>query len=91
MADKKIGGIENAPEILVDGYQGVSITNGVVKINFFTTRVVPNTTEHIQQIALVLDMSPGTLLQVQEALTNLVKELEKSKVIVRVEANVIKS
>jgi hypothetical protein len=40
-SEEPLLGLEEAPSLAVDGFQGAVITNGVVKINFFTVRNDP--------------------------------------------------
>lgn len=84
--NKHLEGLIAAPEIYVDGYQGVSITpGGVAKINFYTTAFDPDTEKTSKVAALKLVASMQTLSAIHNALGQLFEKLEKDGLLQRAE------
>ncbi len=75
--DKHLEGLINAPAIYVDGYQGVSITAGVAKVNFYTISFDPSTEKSSKVAAFKLVTPLQTLKQIHSALGELFDKLEK--------------
>jgi hypothetical protein len=81
--DKKRFMIEenmDAPLIYVDGYQGVSIANGVAKFNFFAACLGAEGQEK-RRIVLRLTCSIGTVEALDLAFRDLLKELKDAGVL----------
>lgn len=74
--DNILIGAEDAPEIFVDGYQGVTATNGAIKLNFFSQRFDPERDVAFKKMAAVICLSPITLLQITHALSSLVEQMK---------------
>jgi len=70
-----------APEIYVDGYQGASYKDGVIKLNFYSLALDPATNQTIREVVMRMTLSIGTVMQVHAAFGNLLKDLEKASVI----------
>lgn len=92
MAEKKkpisveeIARIESAPEVYVDGYKGVIITNGVAKLNFFSTVFDPATNRTLPVATLRLVTPVDALSGIRDALNKLFADLEREKIVQRVE------
>jgi hypothetical protein len=68
------------PEIYVDGYQGVSFKDGVVKLNFYSLQLDPSSNVTYKDVAARLTLSTGTLVSVHAALGNLLKDLRQAGV-----------
>lgn len=73
----------NAPDIFIDGYTGVSVKDGVVRLNLVTTRLNANMESATDVIVSRLAMPLAVMLRVHEALGHLIRDLERDKVIVR--------
>jgi hypothetical protein len=73
---------EAAPNILIDGISGVSVINGVVKINCYAVHQVA-AQENKPFLALRLAMSLTTLVGIHGAISQLISEFEKSGLIQR--------
>lgn len=71
----------NVPEIYVDGYQGVSFKDGVVKLNFYSLQLDPATNASYKDVVVRMTLSTGTLTGVYAALGNLMKDLQKAGVL----------
>jgi hypothetical protein len=92
MAEKKtpinveeITRLDTAPEFFVDGYKGVIIANGVVKLNFFTRLFDPSANKTIPVAALRMVTSVEALSGIRDALNTLFADLEKQNIVQRVE------
>lgn len=91
MAKKDKGGeqaaplVDNpdAPEIFVDGYRGVSMRGGIVKFNFFTSRLSADLSKGEDVLACRLAMTIPTVASVYEALGRLLDDMEKDGLIRR--------
>ena len=77
----KLQRLLEAPEILIDGYQGAIVTNGTVKLNCFSVAIDPTVGEPTHICTARLAMSVSTLVQVRDALTNLISDLQRDGVI----------
>src|SRR5438094_470055 len=73
-----------APEIFVDGFQGVTVTNGVAKLNCFSIDVAANGSEE-RRIVLRLACHVGTMDAIQTALARILQEMKDAGVIREVE------
>jgi hypothetical protein len=69
-----------APTIYVDGFQGVSITNGVAKFNFFSAYVDPEGHDK-RRIVLRLACAVGAIDALNVAFGNLLMELKQAGVV----------
>jgi hypothetical protein len=81
--DKHLEELLSSPEIYADGYQGVSIANGVAKLNFYTNAFDPSTGKISKVAAVRLACSVTVLVGIHEALGRLVRDLEKQGVVQR--------
>lgn|GEM_PF-4952503 len=78
--------LEDTKEVFVDGFQGISIRNGVAKVNFFTSR--QNEKSEVERVgAVILTMSLMDLIAIADGLNNVIAEIEKKGMIKRVETN----
>lgn len=84
--NKHLEGLVDAPVIFVDGYQGVSISAGVAKINFYTLAFDPGTEKTKKVAAFQLATALPTLVKIHDALGKLFESLEKQGVIQQVKA-----
>lgn len=66
-----------ATELFIDGYQGISITNGVAKLNTFSTRLNPNTGEAERVVVCYLAMPLSTLASIHAAFGALLRDLRQ--------------
>ena len=80
----------DAPEIFVDGYSGVSIRAGVIKFNFFTSRLKPDLSKGEDVLACRLAMATPTVASVHQALGRLLDDMEKDGIIRREQTKVAK-
>jgi len=71
------------PEIYVDGYQGVTYKDGVVKLNFFSLSLDSASNASYREVVMRTAMSVGTLMQVHNALGQLIGDLERKGVVRR--------
>jgi hypothetical protein len=81
----KISNLALTREAYVEGFQDVSIRNAVAKVNFFTNRPKDdgNGDEKIGVVTLVISLVD--LIGIAEGLNNVIKEIEKTGMIKRVE------
>lgn len=84
LGDAPVVNMTGSPEIFVDGFQGLSMRNNVVKINFFTTRLNSKTRKEDRVGALILTTSLADLVNISDGLYALIKEMKDSGVIVEV-------
>ena len=68
-------------KLFIDGYQGISITNGVAKLNAFSARLNPNTGEGERVIVCYLAMALPTLVSIHAALGALIHYLRQQGII----------
>ena len=83
--NRRLEQLLSAPEIYVDGYHGVSVANGVAKLNFFTTAFDPQTEKISKVAALRLTCSMSVLVAIYEALGQTLTDLEKQGIMQRAE------
>lgn len=76
-------GVGVAPEIYVDGYQGVAVKNGTVKLNFFTELFDPTESKTIRKCSMVVVMNLATVIQMHGALSELLEHFERDGIIKR--------
>lgn len=69
------------PEIYVDGYQGVSFKDGVVKLNFYSLLLDPASNASYRDVVARLTLSTATLVNVHAALGNLIRDLQRAGVL----------
>jgi hypothetical protein len=77
--------LEPAPEIYVDGYQGVVIANGVAKFNYFSIYHDPLSGKNKRRIVLRLACPLDTVAGVHKALGEMIESLKKAGAIVEVD------
>lgn len=65
-----------APEIYVDGYQGATFKDGVVKLNFYSLALDPATSATYRELVMRMALSVNTVAQVHQALGQLLADLE---------------
>lgn len=73
----------HVPEIYVDGYQGATYKDGIVKLNFFSLALDPATNASHREVVMRMALSVGTILQVHQALGSLIADLEGKGVLRR--------
>ncbi len=73
----------NAPEIYVDGYQGATYKDGVVKLNFYSTALDPVTNATHNEVVMRMALSVSTAIQIHQALGQLVGDLERKGILRR--------
>ncbi len=71
----------SVPEIYVDGYQGVSFKDGVVKLNLYSLQLDPASNATYKDIVCRATMSTNTLLNIHAALGGLIKDLQAANAI----------
>ena len=71
------------PEIYVDGYQGVTYKDGIVKLNFFSLALDPATNASYREAVMRMALSVGTVMQIHGALGQLIADLERKGVMRR--------
>jgi hypothetical protein len=74
--------LKDAPVVYADGYQGVTVSNGVVKINFFQDLFDPSANKNVRTCSVVLALSLPALAAVRTHLNQLVNQLEEQGLIV---------
>ena len=77
----KLTRLAEAPEVFIDGYQGAIVANGTVKLNCFSVASDPVAGEAAHICVLRLAMSVPTLVQVRDAMSELIGNLQKDGVI----------
>lgn len=75
-------GVMEAPEVYIDGYRGVVVGQGVAKLNCFTSVMSGVNGEVALQCNLRLVMAVTTLVQVRDALDQLIRGMESDGTIV---------
>jgi len=73
----------HAPEIYVDGYQGATYKDGVVKLNFFSTALDPTSNATYNEVVMRLALTVNTVGQLHQALGQLVGDLERKGIVRR--------
>lgn len=73
----------HVPEIYVDGYQGATYKDGIVKLNFFSLALDPATNASHREVVMRMALSVGTVMQVHQALGSLINDLEAKGVLRR--------
>lgn len=73
----------HVPEIYVDGYQGATYKDGIVKLNFFSLALDPATNASHREVVMRMALSVGTVMQVHQALGSLIGDLESKGVLRR--------
>jgi len=76
-SDEPLLGLEEAPSLAVDGFQGAVITNGVVKINFFTVRNDP-VQGRFRKAECVMSISLASLAATRDAFDTLLNQFERA-------------
>lgn len=79
-------GFTEAPDLLVDGFQGVIMRNGIVRLNLFTINIDPNDFSTYRKVVATLSMSLPTYVQIHAAMTDMLRDFEKDGFIKRVPA-----
>lgn len=82
--EQQFVGVHDAPEIYIDGFQGVAINNGAVKISLFSVQVNPSDAVAYRKVVATLSMTIPTLVQVQSAFGTILNEFERDGLIKRV-------
>lgn len=77
-SEEPLLGLEAAPSLAVDGFQGAVITNGVVKINFFTVRNDPVHGRRFRKAECVMSISLQSLAATRDALDVLLNQFERA-------------
>lgn len=77
-SDEPLLGLEDAPSLAVDGFQGAVITNGVVKINFFTVRNDPIQGRRFRKAECVMSISLASLAATRDAFDALINQFERA-------------
>jgi hypothetical protein len=72
---------QHAPEIFADGYHGVTINSGVIRLNLFSIRMNPETGELSRTIAARLTMPFPSFVSTYNALTEVLQDLQKEGVV----------
>ncbi len=74
---------EPIPEIYIDGFTGVLVKSGAVKLNLFSD-VQDMATEHlVRRIVARLTMPMSVLVSIQETLEDVIKDWERDGIIKR--------
>jgi hypothetical protein len=73
----------NAPEIYVDGYQGATYKDGVIKLNFYSTILDPASNATYNEVVMRLALTVNAVAQIHAALGQLVGDLERKGVVRR--------
>lgn len=83
MADEEppiiVQGLADAPEVFVDGFHGVSVANGVVKVNFYSMLGQP--TPKDAKCVVRVSMSVGTFVQVRDVFSELIESFNRDGVL----------
>lgn len=79
--DNTLLGLERVPEIFVEGYRGAMTRAGMIKLNFFTTRLDPVTGAIEKHAAMTLAMPTPDFAEVATALHALLQDLQARGVI----------
>ncbi|MGA8611103.1 MAG: hypothetical protein WB760_05210 [Xanthobacteraceae bacterium] len=80
--DIPLRGSTDAPEIFVDGYQGASVVNGVVKIHFHTTKFDPLTEGMVRQVVFTMVVPAVALAQISGSLNDLIESLKRDGLLI---------
>lgn len=71
-----VEGLASAPEFFVEGYRGVMLREGVVKLNFFSLRFDPAAEAVRPRAALTLSMPERDFHDVVQALSALSEDMK---------------
>jgi hypothetical protein len=81
-ADLPLEGIDQAPELFIDGYFGAAVGNGVAKIHFHTTKFDP-TTQKMKRFVVFTMVAPiANIAQIAGALGELVDSFKRDGLLV---------
>jgi hypothetical protein len=83
--DHPLEQVEEAPIVFVDGFQGISIEHGVVKIIFFQNINDPTGKSFTRRANMIMTCSLPVLSQIRDTLDRIVNDM-KDKGILIVEA-----
>lgn len=75
--DNLVIGIQEAPEIFVDGFRGVMTNGQTVKINFFQNRFDAGTEETLKIAAFTMVMAVSDFIAIAQALPKLLEEFQE--------------
>ena len=73
--DNNVRNVSQAPEIFVEGYRGVAVRAGIVKINFFANRLDPSDGTLSKHAAVTLTIPVEDFLQIIPALAAVIDEI----------------
>lgn len=80
-ADQKMRITGPVPEIYIDGYQGASYKDGVIKLNAYSLTLDPVDNQTYRDVVCRLTLSVSNVISVHAALGNLVRDLEKAGIL----------
>ncbi len=78
-------GAQEAPDVYIEGYQGATVYNGVMKVNAYVVIFDPESKKHFRRVVARLTMPLQTLVQVHDAFGRFLNDLENQGLIKRVE------
>jgi hypothetical protein len=76
-SDNQLLGLADAPEVLVEGYRGVMLRAGVLKLNFFASRFDPATERTDKHAAVTLAIPLADFVDVATALNALLNDMRE--------------
>jgi hypothetical protein len=72
-----IEGAPEAPDRFADGFQGLSVVNGVARMTFFVDGMDPNTTAMHRRAAFKLLMPLDSLVGMHEAIGEMIGKMQR--------------
>jgi hypothetical protein len=75
MAALPLEGVKDAPVVYVDGYQGVTVSNGVVKFNFYQDLLDTTPNKNVRRCNLILSTPLPVIVSIRNALNDLITNL----------------
>jgi len=76
LADMVVSGVDDAPEFFVEGYRGALVRAEMVKLNFFSNRVQPASSEVTKRAVCTLTIPFADLKDIVQELAKLIDHVE---------------
>ena len=76
--DNKLIGLSEAPEVLVEGYRGVMMRAGMLKLNFFAQRFDPETDQVEKYAAVTLTIPLADFSDIVRGLETVLRDMQEN-------------
>jgi hypothetical protein len=82
MAALPLEGVRDAPVVYIDGYQGVSVGNGIVKMNLFQDVFDTATNKNIRKCVTVLAIPLAVFEGMRGSMNDLARQFSESGLLI---------